>query len=260
MIKIIVHIERFLARILGKGWGAATIDTEVSLCIQSLNNRNNPVVFDVGANTGNWTSSFCSKIPNSTLVMFEPSFTNIEKLKIRYQELNLSPNNIMTGKKYLIPLALSSFVSEQKLYSDTPGSGLASLTKRDISFHNINHGHHSEIVKITTLDLVTKELGISYIDILKMDVEGHELDVLNGGIELLESSRIGRIQFEFGGCNIDTRTYLKDFYIILEKYNFTLFRMSPIGLIPVKNYYEGLECFDCTNYLAIHKSQNKVTD
>jgi FkbM family methyltransferase len=255
MFKIVLHIERLLARILGKGWGAATIDTEVKLCLQSLKNRNNPVVFDVGANTGNWTASFYNKITNSILVMFEPSFTNIEKLNKRFPELKSSKNKILEGKKYLIPFALTSSVSEQTLYSDTPGSGLASLTKRDISFHNIDHGNHSEIVKTTTLDIVSKELGISYIDILKMDVEGHELDVLNGGIELLESARIGRIQFEFGGCNIDTRTYLKDFYSILKKYDFILYRMSPIGLIPIKYYYEGLECFDCTNYLAIHVSQ-----
>ena len=80
MIKIIVHFERFLARILGKGWGSATINSEVKFCLQSFKNTNNPIIFDVGANIGNWTASFCIKIPNSTIIMFEPSSTNIIKL------------------------------------------------------------------------------------------------------------------------------------------------------------------------------------
>ena len=48
------------------------------------------------------------------------------------------------------------------------------------------------------------------IDYIKIDVEGHELDALEGFGDLIKKVRL--IQFEFGGCNIDTRTYFQDFW------------------------------------------------
>ena len=181
MIKIVVHIERFLARILGKGWGAATIDTEVKLCLQSLKNRNSPVVFDVGANKGNWTATLYDNIPEATVLMVEPSKTNIEKLQKRFPDALLNAHKVKSGKKYLLPIALSSESGTQTLYADVPGSGLGSLTQRQIEYHNIDHGLHSETVETMTLDEIALNLNIKYIDLLKMDVEGHELDVLKGG-------------------------------------------------------------------------------
>lgn len=112
MFKIIVLIERLFAQFLGKGWGAATIASEVKFCLLTLKNKDNPIVFDVGANVGNWSATFCSKMPNSIIVLFEPSLTNIEKLLSRFPELNLETNYILDGTKYLMPFALASFASE----------------------------------------------------------------------------------------------------------------------------------------------------
>ena len=48
----------------------------------------------------------------------------------------------------------------------------------------------------TTLDEFATEQGISFIDILKMDVQGAETLVLDGGKRLLESRRIGLVYTE----------------------------------------------------------------
>ena len=53
-----------------------------------------------------------------------------------------------------------------------------------------------------------KKNKFSKIDLLKLDVEGHELYLLSAKKFI---SKISVIQFEFGGCNIDTRTYFRDF-------------------------------------------------
>ena len=45
------------------------------------------------------------------------------------------------------------------------------------------------------------------IDIAKLDIEGHELQALTGFGAALSACRV--IQFEFGGCNIDTRTFFQ---------------------------------------------------
>lgn len=55
-----------------------------------------------------------------------------------------------------------------------------------------------------------------------MAVEGHELDVLAGAEEALKSVQL--VQFEFGGCNIDTRTYFQDFFYFFQQHGFAIHR------------------------------------
>ena len=53
---------------------------------------------------------------------------------------------------------------------------------------------------------------------MKMDIEGHEPFALRGAKNSLQKGLFRYIQFEYGGCNIDSRTYLKDFYDIFQIY------------------------------------------
>jgi len=82
-----------------------------------------------------------------------------------------------------------------------------------------------------------------------MDVEGNELKVLDGALNMLASKRIRFIQFEFGGCNIDSRTFFQDFYYLLNK-DFQLYRIVQDGLFPINHYKECYELFMTTNFLA----------
>jgi hypothetical protein len=84
---------------------------------------------------------------------------------------------------------------------------------------------------------------------LKIDVEGHELNVLKGAAELLSSRRINFIQFEFGEADIDSRTYLRDFFDLLSD-NYDFFRIVPHGLRPIGAYSSAHEVFATINYLA----------
>ena len=57
--------------------------------------------------------------------------------------------------------------------------------------------------------------------------------------------------FEFGGCNIDTRTYLRDFWFFLTERNYQIATINPLGAPhPIPRYHEGLEHFTATNYVA----------
>jgi hypothetical protein len=65
------------------------------------------------------------------------------------------------------------------------------------------------------------------------------------------------IQFEFGGCNIDSRTYFKDFYELLSL-KYRLFRLTVDGMVPIDRYHERHEQFTTTNFIAIHRSIHRA--
>jgi len=137
------------------------------------------------------------------------------------------------------------------LYSNETGSGLASVYKRNLEHFDISM-NIEETVKMRTIDSFCEENNIRRINFLKLDVEGNELNVLDGAKKMLESGNVDHIQFEFGGCNIDSRTYFQDFYYLLSD-RYTIYRILKNGLFHIEKYKEIYECFITTNFLAIKK-------
>lgn len=146
---------------------------------------------------------------------------------------------------------MSNQISKSVLYFDKEYSGLASLYNRQLDYFGIDF-NMSEIVKIDTLDHYCEVNNIDIIDFLKMDIEGNELKALEGASNLLKEKRIINIQIEFGGCNIDSRTYFRDFWNLLHN-DFTVYRILQNGLREIPRYGERLECFSTTNYLFRQK-------
>lgn len=130
-------------------------------------------------------------------------------------------------------------------------SGLASVYKRKLD-HLGYYLNKLEKVKMSTIDIYCKENNIDRIHFLKFDIEGHELNALNGANKMLKDKKIDIIQFEFGGCNIDSRTFFRDFFYLLKD-NYTIYRILKDGLFEISKYKEQYEIFDTINYLAILK-------
>jgi hypothetical protein len=108
----------------------------------------------------------------------------------------------------------------------------------------------AESVPVTTFDNYWRStLFKRPIDLVKIDIEGHELNALEGFGESLTVTRL--VQFEFGGCNIDTRTFFHDFWKFFQKRGFKIFRVTPFGVLPIGKYSEKLEFFSTTNYYAL---------
>jgi hypothetical protein len=87
---------------------------------------------------------------------------------------------------------------------------------------------------------------------LKLDIEGHELKALNGATQMINSKKIDVIQFEFGGCNIDSRTYFQYFFYLLKD-NYYIYRILKDGLFEMPTYKKTYEIFITINYLAVKK-------
>ena len=225
----------------GYGHGSGDIHNEVrtlfSLYPQEIKNRGaDLIILDIGANIGEYSSAVLDIYPNSQIYAFEPDQNSYEKLS-----KNLANHNVKLEK-----LAIGNEVGKVNLYSNYPGSTLSSLIPRDLKHKGIYFEYQQE-VDITTLD----NWNVIKIapDVIKIDVEGTELEVLKGATKLLQSCKI--VQFEFGGCNVDTRTYFKDFFNFFTKREFLLFRLTPTGIVSILNYSEELENFRTANYAAI---------
>ena len=145
-------------------------------------------------------------------------------------------------------LAFSDRSGTTELYLNAPGAKVASLHKG-----HWGQGENSETVELTTLDNFCEQQGIQKLDLLKLDVEGHELSVLEGAERMLAAGRIEVIQFEFSVANLASRTYLRDFFDCLGP-SFHLHRVLRDGLGPADPYHPRHEVFTgATNYLAIRR-------
>jgi hypothetical protein len=139
------------------------------------------------------------------------------------------------------------------LWSDHPGSGLASLTKRNLDLLGMDFDIQ-ERVSITTLDTWC-EKNHTWPDALKIDVEGMELAVLHGAERALTTVKV--LQFEFGGTQIDQRLYFADYFRFFHDRGFDIYRVAPRRLLPIPNYSELDETFQTTNYLALAPQENQ---
>jgi FkbM family methyltransferase len=207
-------------------------DSERTLC-----------VFDVGANKGQFLTLACTCLHDRdfNIHAFEPNRETYEELcQNARQHKNAVLNNCGLGRE----------PGELELFYDTAGSGLASLTKRKGDHFGL-HMELSQRVKISTIDDYCTAHEIDRIDLLKIDVEGHELDVLNGGEKMFSRLAVNMVTFEFGGCNIDTRTFFQDFFYFFQDHQMRISRITPAGyLCELKSYKEVFEQFRTTNFMC----------
>lgn len=145
-----------------------------------------PVIFDVGAHQGHYTKFVLETIPGADCYLFEPN----NELFVR-----------LCQYKNVFPLAVSD-TTGPKIFHVCPKTNdeLSSLYKRQVYEQT---GIEDIIVQSVALDLFCMDLKINEIDYLKVDVEGAELDVLNGCPSMMRNKKIKFIQIEYGGTYKD---------------------------------------------------------
>jgi FkbM family methyltransferase len=225
-----------------RNYTSSKISGEQYVCNKYIANIASPLVFDIGANKGNWSKSVIKSNPNSIIHLFEPSTVNSIHL------------NSLSGNVVINYVAVGSNSGTMPLYDyeDNIGSEHASLLDGVIDgLHkkpSINHQ-----VEVITLDQYCFKNKISCIDFIKIDTEGYEYQVLLGATETLKKVRF--LQFEFNEMNILGRVFFRDFFEILSS-EFNIYRMLPTGLIHIKDYSAWhCEQFVFQNILAVNKNE-----
>jgi FkbM family methyltransferase len=235
--------DAYVNFLMGKGSGAGwDIESEIAAAGRCIL-REDPVVFDVGANVGEWSQLFLKRVPTAHICMFEP----LEQCRKEISKKGLNTR--------VFPYALSDSTGEVVFHFSSETDTMASIDQRRDSFYSSDDCSTVAIPTMTIDEFIEKE-NIEFVDLIKMDIEGHEFSALCGAKNSLKNGKIGGLTFEFGAGNINSRTFFHDFYDLLNEYGFDIFRIIPGGkLFQINEYYEDLEYFrGVSNYLALLKS------
>ena len=152
------------------------------------NLRKGDVVLDVGANHG-IVSLECSLFVGSTgkVHAFEPA-PRTRACLIRHLMINHINNVSVFG----VAVSDSVGTAQLRVYENATGMSTLSASQTDHLAGDLIE------VPTVTLDLHCEQHGIRTVDLLKLDIEGHELFALRGTSKMLMTKRVRAILFEVG--------------------------------------------------------------
>jgi FkbM family methyltransferase len=203
---------------------------------------------DAGSNLGYMSLLGARAVgSNGQVVTFEP---NPEIIPILNRNVNLSAKNPHCARVHVIESALGSDVGISTLFAPAnylTNDGVARLKFRESEDRVLDD------VPVTTLDL---EMAGQHIDVLKMDVEGHEFEVLRGAESLLATGHITHIVFEDHAINESLiPPYLTKFGYNLFRLGYTLTGLNVTSLDnPLAPKYDG-----SPSYLATLLSSETIS-
>jgi FkbM family methyltransferase len=152
---------------LQNGWEKISIDLWIKLAKQSK------VVFDIGSNTGIYSLIAGVLNPNAEVYAFEPSSSTYSKLtkNITRNELkNVTTHNV----------ALSDSTGSATFYDYEGGHQYSASLNKAMSNQFDSSILKPYEVSVSKLDDFIDQQGITQIDLMKIDVEMHEPEVLEG--------------------------------------------------------------------------------
>lgn len=215
---------------------------------RKINGADNVVAFDVGAHFGLWASAFIERFPGGSVHCFEIAPATYETLVRSVGHRAQFHTNCLGLSSADGTLSLNyspGSTTTTNVYSTAP-PGV------DVSASKVVQ------VRVTTGDKYCADRGVNRVDIIKVDTEGHDLDVLKGFREMLVRSPVPLIQFEFGFVHIPARNILEDFYDLLRPLGYALGRLHP-RCVEFKDYDPREdENFRMGNYIAVHRSHNAL--
>jgi FkbM family methyltransferase len=179
---------------------------EVSLIVESMNTHQIKNILDLGANVGMFSLYFAKLCPDSIIHSFEP-------VPLTYQVLkkNIEINNFKNIK--INNFGISNKSEQLELGIPRERNDLDNIGLYSVYENSSNKGKAIQIGNFIQLREYTDNLNLKSFDIIKMDVEGCELMILEDNLELFKNSKAVHME-----CNskyvtntIKIKSYLTDF-------------------------------------------------
>jgi len=198
------------------------------------------VVFDVGANVGDWTCALLEQAHDLTALeihAFEPCAGTYGILVDR--------TRILSGAARVIPVrtACSSSPGVGTLNVVGVGAGTNSLTRAEPTAE-------VEQVELTAIDDYCQAFGIDRISLLKIDAEGHDPSVIKGATGMMQRHAIDVLQFEYNQRWIFNGSFLRDIFNMLAPLGYAIGKVTSHGVEFYETWDWELETFREGNYIA----------
>lgn len=194
-----------------------------------------PVVFDVGFHDGTSCDEIFRLRPKATVYGFDPSRFGKESYEKRFRN---------DGRVEFANIALSDKPGELEFYDyDNMCNSLAARKEMP--------GEKPRVytVPVTTLDSYCAEHEVGHINLMKVDAEGYDLNVLEGGLELLKRQDIDIFMFEFASGWAATKRYLWEAVEFMEPLPYRLFHLYNGFLCPL---HYTIQIDSCTTLSAMY--------
>lgn len=196
---------------------------------KSLVNSNEPIIFDIGAHKGETIKFFKSIFKYSKIYSFEPDPENFITLNKISKKYNTKAENLAITNK-------EGYVDFYKQSISHLGGLFPINEKSNDSLGYAQKASNKKIrVKANTLDNIIQNFQIKIIDILKIDVQGFEVGVLEGAKNTIEMSKIIQIEVSLYDFYCNTKNSWFEVNQILGSNNFELFDIAKVSKNP-KNY------------------------
>lgn len=194
------------------------------------------VIFDVGANIGNFSKELFYIYPKSKFYCFEPFPSTFEKLTCNLRRRNYNLYQLALGDK-------SQLVTVPQNNSNQPDTNtlVGAIKTTDSAKH--------DSITISTVDEFCRNHSIKTISLLKIDTEGFDLKVLQGASNMLCK---GNIKVVYVECGLDPgnryHIYFPEIlsYLTSRDYIFISFFQTDIRKLNQKIHF--------SNALFVHQS------
>jgi FkbM family methyltransferase len=202
-------------------------------------------VFDIGANVGDWSLALLSSLTSTQqshldLHAFEPTPATFVTLSRRLASVPFV---------HCEPLALSSDIGVRVLFSKGANAGTNSL---DID--RLAEDVERVSVQTTTVARYCRQNRIDHVHLLKCDTEGHDMEVIRGAKEMLDSQAISVLQFEYNHRWIFSRHFLRDAFLAIAGLPYVFAKLQPDRLLIFSEWHPELDRFFEGNYALVHES------
>ncbi len=184
--------------------------------------KKTPLIIDIGANQGQSIKRFNLIFNDSVIHSFEPIKECFDQMVKDYSYERFIKNNYALSDKE----TKKNFFINKNSYT----SSFSRINKKYDELHAKDEIIKSLKVKTKTLDSYINLNKIKKIDILKIDTQGHELEVLKGAKNSLKKSIINFIELELVLCDYyKKKCILHELDIVMHSNNFELFNLQELN-------------------------------
>jgi FkbM family methyltransferase len=164
------------------------VDTYYQLNQPWFHKLNIDTVIDIGANVGKTVITFNKLLPNAHIYAFEPLPDCYEILCRKIAKLpNCDPFNLALGTES------SEILMNKSSY--LPSSSILEMDKSHSDAFPFTSGSEAVKIKIVPLDSMSLEIGNSLL--IKLDVQGYEDRVIDGGMKVFSQANIVILEISY---------------------------------------------------------------